>query len=216
MDLKGKKVIFLGDSITEGVGASDGEHKYTSVFERKTGAEVVNYGISGTRIAKQKTPSLYERFDLDFNGRCLSMDEDADIVVVFGGTNDFGHGDAEFGNLGDTDEYTFCGAMRSLLEKLINRYPTSTIVVMTPLHRLGEKDPFNEIGLKHHLLSEYVKAEKEIAAEYSVPVLDLWSTSGIQPMIPVQMEKYTSDGLHPNDRGHEKIADMLAAFLKAM
>ena len=31
MELKGKKIYFLGDSITEGVGASDAEHCYVSV-----------------------------------------------------------------------------------------------------------------------------------------------------------------------------------------
>ena len=30
MELKGKKIYFLGDSITEGVGASDAEHCYVS------------------------------------------------------------------------------------------------------------------------------------------------------------------------------------------
>ena len=33
MELKGKKIYFLGDSITEGVGASDTEHCYVSVFK---------------------------------------------------------------------------------------------------------------------------------------------------------------------------------------
>ena len=48
-----KKVIFLDDSITEGVGASCIENRYTDVFERLTETETKNYGIGGTRIAKQ-------------------------------------------------------------------------------------------------------------------------------------------------------------------
>ena len=51
MELKGKKIYFLGDSITEGVGASDTEHCYVSVFGKLSGAVVKNYGISATRIA---------------------------------------------------------------------------------------------------------------------------------------------------------------------
>ena len=40
MELKGKKIYFLGDSITEGVGASDTEHCYVSVFGKLSGAVV--------------------------------------------------------------------------------------------------------------------------------------------------------------------------------
>ena len=216
MELKGKKIHFLGDSITQGHGASDEAHGFVSVFGRKTGALVRNYGVGGTRIAKQKTPSQWEWFDLDFNQRADQMDADADVVVVFGGTNDFGHGDAPFGTMDDSTEFTFCGAVKCLLEKLINRYPEARIVMATPLHRLGENDPVNEIGIERPLLSEYVRAEKEIAAMYSVSVIDLWATSGIQPCVPAQKELFTADGLHPNDKGAERVADVMIAFLKTL
>ena len=57
MEIAGKTVAFLGDSITEGVGVSEISKRYTDVFGALTGAVVLNYGISGTRIAKQKNPS---------------------------------------------------------------------------------------------------------------------------------------------------------------
>ncbi len=38
------------------------------------------------------------------------MDNDADIIIVFGGTNDFGNGDAPFGEMSDRTPYTFYGA----------------------------------------------------------------------------------------------------------
>ena len=47
-----KTIAFLGDSITEGVGASSPETNYVSLVGKKTGHEVINYGVSGTRIAK--------------------------------------------------------------------------------------------------------------------------------------------------------------------
>lgn len=50
MEIVGKKVNFLGDSITEAVYAPD--TNYIKVFERKFKPAVVrNYGIGGTRIA---------------------------------------------------------------------------------------------------------------------------------------------------------------------
>ena len=54
MNLKNKTVLFLGDSITEGVGVSSADYNSVSVFQGLCGANVVNYGIGGTRIAKQK------------------------------------------------------------------------------------------------------------------------------------------------------------------
>ena len=91
MELSGKKINFLGDSITEGVGASAPDKVYHQVMLSKYGlAAARNYGISGTRYARQINPTLNEpRFDLDFCQRYAGMDDDADIVVVFGGTNDF-------------------------------------------------------------------------------------------------------------------------------
>ena len=47
MELKGKKILFLGDSITEGSGVSDINDVYWKQLEKNTGAECVGYGIGG-------------------------------------------------------------------------------------------------------------------------------------------------------------------------
>lgn len=216
METKNKRVNFLGDSITEGAGASCPENNYVSVFGRLSGAQVRNYGIGGTRIAKQHSKSDVEVWDRDFVGRVESM-EDADIVVVFGGTNDFGHGDAEIGNFESRDEYTFYGAMHSLCIKLLNKYPDGEIIFMTPLHRLSEDDKVNGIGLRNQrTLAGYVDIIKEVAAYYGLPVLDLFSMSGLQPKVDIIKELYMPDGLHPSDKGAEKIAKRLYSFISAL
>ncbi|MCQ2429463.1 MAG: SGNH/GDSL hydrolase family protein [Clostridia bacterium] len=216
MELKGKIVDFLGDSITEGSGTSGDGYRFVDVFARKTGALTRNHGIGGTRIARQIHLSQYPHWDQNYVDRADNLDPGADVIVVFGGTNDFGHGDAPFGKYEDTDDCTFCGALRTLLTKLMTKYPYATIVMMTPLHRLSENVTTNEIGLPCRPLRDYVEMEKRMAAEFSVPVLDLWSVSGIQPAIPANFIAYTADGLHPNDRGAERVADRLIAFLNAL
>ena len=214
MELQNKKVLFLGDSITEGVGASSEETCYVSVFGKITGANVKNYGISGTRIAKQRKKSDNPMFDKDFLSRVDEMDSDADIIVVFGGTNDFGHGDSTVGNFESRDEYTFYGALHSLCQRLINKYPDSEIVFLTPLHRLGEDAEINEIGIPNErTLSGYVDAIKEVAGYYGLPVLDLFRTSGLQPNLEIIREKFMPDGLHPSDAGAEKLAKRLRGLL---
>lgn len=220
MKLEGLKINFLGDSITEGYGTSCTDNIFWNVMKRDCGlAEARGYGIGGTRIARKKVKSDNPIWDLDFVKRYDEMDNDADVVVVFGGTNDFGHGDAPLGKMSDRDPYTFYGACHILFEGLINKYPDATVVVMTPLHRITEDDPrgdgkTTDEGIAP--LETYVNIIKEVAAYYSLPLLDLWSVSGIQPKVPAIKERYCPDGLHPNDRGHALIASRLAGFLMGL
>lgn len=218
MELKGKRIAFLGDSITEGHGTTSPEHIFWNILARKTGAESFGYGIGGTRIAPSRKPSPEPRWDLYFASRVEEMIPDADIVVVFGGTNDFGHSDAAFGRMEDRTEDTFYGSVHVLLQKLLEKYPESQIVVMTPLHRLSESCyDYNEMGLRCAAdLETYVNAIMEVAAYYGIPVLDLFRTSGIQPKVPAIRERFMPDGLHPSDAGHERIAERLIGFLRAL
>ncbi len=213
MELKGKKINFLGDSITEGAGASCEEKKYVGVIAKEHGAIVRNYGISGTRIAVQATPSEEPRFDLDFQRRAKEMDTDADFVVIFGGTNDYGHGDAPLGVMTDRCDNTFYGSLHLLFSDIRARFTDSKIAVLTPLHRLGEDEPTAE---GKAVLKTYVEAVREVAEYYSLPVLDLFKVSGLQPAIPVIQQKFMPDGLHPSDAGHKILADLISNFLKTL
>lgn len=216
MNLENKKVLFLGDSITEGVGTSAPEKSYVSVFAELSHARVQNYGIGGTRISRQRTPSENPVWDQDFLSRAAQMDEHADVVVVFGGTNDFGHGDAELGDFHSRSEYTFYGALHLLCQKLLQRYPQAEIVFLTPLHRGDEQDTTNGYGRKRMPLVRYVDAIIEVAGYYGLPVLDLFRTSGLQPNLPVIRDTYVPDELHPNDAGARKIAQRLMGFLSVL
>ncbi len=211
MELTSKKVYFLGDSITEGVGASSPERGYVSVFAKKSGAIVKNYGIGGTRIARQTNRACNSWDNNDFITRVEHMKDDADIVFVFGGTNDYGHGDAEIGDFNSKSEYTFYGAMHILCNKLIRKYPSAEIVFATPLHRCDEDGFPGKVPLE-----KYVEIIKEVAEFYGLPVLDLFKTSGIQPKVDIIKEKYMPDGLHPSDSGAERIAERIYGFLKSL
>ena len=216
MELKGTKINFLGDSITEGAGTSSHDKMFTMLIEREYGAICQNYGIGGTRIARQKTPTE-EKWDRDFISHVPEMDNDADIVVVFGGTNDFGHGDAPLGTMSDRTPYTFYGALHCLYTALTEKYPDVPVVILTPLHRLNEDSPKGDnkpapVGT----LKEYVNIIREVAEYYSFPVLDLYKESGLQPKVPVIQQKYVPDGLHPNDDGNAILAHKIARFLETL
>ena len=219
MELKGKKINFLGDSITEGCGASSPDKCYVSLMkEYNSLAEARNYGQGGTRIARQsemKDPN--EPRDQDFLKRMWDMDPDADVIVVFGGTNDYGNGQAPLGTIEDTEIYTFYGAVRTLCVEIIKKYPTSAIVFITPLHRWNENGglgTWKPEGVVQHPLCDYVKAIKEVCECYSVPVLDLFGAGSMPVHIQPWQGIYTVDGLHPNDKGYELLAKKLSIFLK--
>ena len=218
MKLEGIKMACLGDSITEGVGVSDLTNMYYNRIKRECGIrELYVDGIGGTRIARQLSPSENSRNDLYFIPRVDDIDEDCDLIVVFGGTNDFGHGDAPLGTPNDRTDDTFWGACHVICQKLINRFPKSQIVFMGPLHRLKEDSLYGStkpapVGT----LYDYVDILKTVTRIYSIPFLDMLQISGMTPNVKIQKKLYMPDGLHPNDAGHEKIAERLKAFLLSL
>lgn len=225
MELKGKAIAFLGDSITEGVGVENCEmNRYDNVLKRKCELRAVyNYGISGTRIAHQRKPSEIPRHDLCFCGRAFDLNPDADIIVVYGGINDYIHGDAPFGVPEDNTPETFCGAVNFLMNFLKEQYPGRTIVFMTPAHMTGfdnlvDSKP-STLPMKYpdaKPVVDYVEIVNAAGRKHGVAVLDLYHNLGIDPNDPEQSEKYTADGLHFNDEGHAVLADCLIDFLKKL
>lgn len=216
MELKGRTLNVLGDSITYGIGASCTENRFTDVLQREYGLKAVNsYGISGSRIARQQkmTDAPKERW---FASRIAEMAPDADAVLVFGGTNDYDHGDAPMGAFEDRTVDTFYGACHVLMQGLLEKYVGKPVVILTPLHRAQEGEPHNEYKETGLPLSAYREALMRTAAHYAMPVLDLYATSGIQPQNPVCRARLCPDGLHPSDEGHAVIARRIGAFLKAL
>jgi lysophospholipase L1-like esterase len=78
----GKKISILGDSILYGVGLNDRvKENISTLLQNMTGASVTNYGISGTKVSGSASNSFWNRFP--------AVSKDADLTIVFGGTNDY-------------------------------------------------------------------------------------------------------------------------------
>lgn len=208
MELKGLTINFLGDSITEGHGTTDESKVFHQLIKEKYGLNhAYNYGIGGTRIARQVVASKEKtRYDMTFELRAEIMERNVDAVVVFGGTNDFGHGDAPFGTEDSCDIYTFCGAVNSLINKLLKDYPKAKIVFMTPLHRVTENEPSKPDS---KVLVDYVNAILSICAKRGIDVIDLFKLNPLDPFDEVLVP----DGLHPSDEGHAVMAKVIAEEL---
>lgn len=214
------KINFLGDSITEGIGATKPETRYVNVVKEMLNCGVKNYGVSGTRFARQSKFSPANVWDYDFMMRMeimANIDPDADFVFVFGGTNDFGHGDAPLGKMGDNTPYTFYGATAIIAEFLLEKYGREKLCFMLPLRRYGEDSVMGDGGNKKEpgpILSEYVAAIKEVLEACDVNYIDLFN--GFIPT-PTKggASEYFVDGLHPNDLGHRMIAEKVVEYIKS-
>lgn len=215
MNLTNKNAAFLGDSITCGFGASDNGHVYHQLIKKEYKLnEVYNFGVYGSRIARQYVKSANEEFDETFLERAKRIPDDVDMVIVFGGTNDYGHGDAPLGQFSDRTVDTFYGACHVLMGYLSERFVGKPVIFMTPLHRTGEDGKMVN-GIKtEHTLRGYVEIIKETAEYYSIPVLDLFGESGMQPNIESHNKYFFTDGLHLNDKGHERLASLLGKYLE--
>ncbi len=224
MELTNKRAVFLGDSITEGSGVSDLANRYDNRLHRMLGlAETTNYGIAGTRIAHQSVPSLRPVHDLCFCGRAYRLRPDAELIIVYGGVNDYLHGDAPLGSPADGTPATFRGAVDFLIRLLKEQYPAAQLAFITPAH-CHFYDTDDDLPSPHtsktpesrRPLADYVAALESKCRQYGVPLLSLYDKLGIDPRREPDRSAYTIDGLHFNDTGHQKLAELMAEFLKSL
>ena len=234
--LSGKRVSIIGDSITYGRDASDASKIFHGVLASLSGCEINNLGVSGTCIASNTKNGLSStRFVTRATAANLAG---SDLVIVFGGTNDFSYDSKPNGNLFSetavttstyigspaigpvTDTDTFAGALHDLILTIRQNCPNVPVMFITPMHRgrYNSSDPrpsSSDRNSEGNYLYEFVNAMKEICAFYAIPVLDLYS-AGCLDFSDAQMSAvYSSANLHPNDAGHEVIGNLLYKFINA-
>ena len=207
------KINFLGDSITQGAGAERPENMYTTLVSVYFKAEECNYGIGGTRIAKQIKPTNNPDDDV-FMCRAVKLPRDADFTFVFGGTNDYGHGDAKLGTFNDRDDYTFYGAFHNLVAYMVSTFSKDKLCFVLPIPRFDQENPYGDGSKDEPIapMSAYVEAEKAVLAYYGVEYLDL-SDKFYIPTTQQDDGNLYADGLHPNAKGHRFLADCLIQYL---
>lgn len=234
---KGKKVAFLGDSITD--KQRIGTQKcYWEYLAEMLGIEAFSYGINGNQmdgLLKQAQLLLQEH------------GQETDAIIVFAGTNDFNAGvpigkwfeevkrDAPMPNGKkaertyremNTDTDTFCGRINRLMNYLKTNFPTQQIILLTPLHRgfaqFGDNNVQPEEAFtnsKGLFVNDYVQTIKEAGNVWAVPVIDLNSLSGLYPMNDSHVPYFhngETDRLHPNAEGHKRMAKTLMYQMMAL
>ena len=233
---RSKNVAFLGDSMTDTrrIGTTCVYWEYLSEL---LGIKPTVYGISGNQwdgIYKQAV-KMHE-----------AQGTAPDAILIFAGTNDFNHGipmgafftettrQTNFNgtvvtrkyrtpNLNDT---TFCGRLNKAMSYLKNNYPQQQIVILTPIHRgfarfsdknvQPDENYANGQGL---YLDAYIETLKQAASYWAVPLIDLYSISGLFPLANAQSQYFHNkdmDLLHPNATGDYRLAKTIQYQLLAL
>lgn len=230
----GKKVAFLGDSITdrEHIGT---EKNYWQFLEEMLGIEALVYGINGHQWSD--LPEQAEKLKEEEGDR-------VDAIIIFAGTNDY-YADVPLGEwyscqpqkttvsgpetdirirrIFQMDGSCFRGRINMVMNYLKTEFPEQQIILLTPIHRgyarfgdgnIQPEESFpNNLGL---YIDDYVQVIKEAANVWAVPVIDLNSISGLFPLNKSH-ERYFNDKetdlLHPNSEGHFRMAKALACQL---
>ena len=212
---KGKRVAYLGDSITDPRN-SGSKKKYWGFLEDWLQITPYVYGISGRQwndIPRQADKCYEEHGD------------SIDAIIIFIGTNDYNAG-VPLGVWYDEREDSVMAGIHEQKHHVKRRYPTKQIVVLTPIHRAGfyandknwqpTEEWANGCG---EFVSAYVQASREAADVWAVPVIDWASSSGLFPLMDEHVQYFANgdrDRLHPNDKGHERLARTLMQQLLAL
>jgi len=219
------KICLFGDSISKGVIIDEIHDRY--IMTKRSFAniltageetlDVTNYSMLGCTI--QKGRSLIERHIRDV--------ENCEITVLEYGGNDSDHNWAEVAENPNTEHLPktpideFVKDYRDIVEKLS---AMGKRIIMLNLPPIDEHKYFDWIsrGLcKENILKwlggsdEYIYRFHEIynvqacniASEYRLPLIDIRSAF-------LRMRNYSdclcSDGIHPNEKGHELIAKTIS------
>ena len=240
-DLKGKKLCFLGDSITEAYGIKPGD-RYFDLLSKKYGFNAYGYGICGARFE-----GLYDQAQKMY----AEHGDDVDAIFIFAGTNNY-NGSTPLGEwfniekadvvrlrnpdgtprlietrlkrTVNTNPSTYRGAISRLLSFLKEHYGTKRIILMTPLHRAyaefgNENIQYNELYSNGQMLfiDDYVRDIKTAAELFACELIDLFSVSGMYPLADCSAKAYfintETDRLHPNEAGHKVIAEAIERYL---
>lgn len=163
--------------------------------------------------------------------RYAFMGDDADVVIVAAGTNDFQYNWTNVGTMEDRTIDTFYGALHVTCLGLLAKFFKKPIIFMTPIKRAqtvtdsdadtdahkggsyGNVDSENLFGLT---LGDYAEIIKEVCRYYSIPVIDMYSNSILNPSLSSQSSLFDNWKTHPFQEGHDIMARYIVGQVRAI
>lgn len=237
----GKRIAYIGDSVTDpNQGGGQVTHYWQFLADWLHSTPLV-YAVSGYEWshAVGLTDKLHQEVGEDVDAIIVFLgtnDYNNDLPLGCWFTEkpeqvQRGKGGKEFQDVRmhrslSMDKSTVRGRINVAMKHLKELYPTKQIILLTPLHRgyaffgNGNRQPSedyrNEQGL---YIDHYVDAIAEAAHVWAVPVIDIYSLSGLLPTMPSQRQYFCdekNDQLHPNTQGHQRLAKTLLTQLSSL
>ena len=189
---KNKTIVAFGDSILAGWGWKEGTGIIQPLKEKYTDATWINKAESGANMAVTSNPS-----HTPIVTQIKNYTGAADAIIFDGGVNDINSsipvGSIESGYDASYNTRTFCGALESALQHIMDKYPLAVKLYIIP-HSFAKDNSYVD--------SIYSKAI-EICDKWNMPYLDMRKCSQIA-MTSKNKSKYTrnansgvGDGVHP-------------------
>jgi lysophospholipase L1-like esterase len=199
MNLKPKKIIFFGDSITQ-AGVQPGG--YVDLI--KKALDPAKYEVIGAGIGGNKVYDLYLRMEDDV------LNKKPDVVVIYIGVNDVWHKQS---SRTGTDYDKFIRFYEALIKKIQGN--GASVVLCTPAVIGEKKNNANEMDAD---LDKYSGAIRDIAAKNNLPLCDLRTIFKTYDAEHNTEDKekgvLTSDGVHLNAKGNQTLADKLLPLVQ--
>lgn len=191
---KGKTIVAFGDSILAGWGWKEGTGIIQPLKEKYPNATWINKAESGANMAVTSSPA-----HTPIVTQIKNYTGAADAIIFDGGVNDINSsipvGSIESGYDASYNTGTFCGALESALQHIMDTYPLALKLYIIP-HSFAKDNSYVD--------SIYSKAI-EICKKWNMPCLDMRTYSQIA-MTSANKEAYTynpnskkGDGVHPNE-----------------
>lgn len=194
-----KKICLIGDSIT----ALPEAEFWKDNIKLLGFNEIVSLAVSGATITtgNQERGTFHTQVD---------SAPIADVYLVWGGVNDF-VANSEIGNIKSLSTDTVYGSVKSIINKLQIKNLGAEIFFFTPLPQFWNGSSGADANSKGYCLMDYSEAIQQVCGMFSIPILDLTSSSGINKY---NHALYLKDGVHPNKKGYEKILPLFYEFFR--
>lgn len=204
----GSIAVFVGDSITQGYGASNNDHRFSTLVAKRLGLTEKNYSRHGAGWT-QRSPQADGLTGPQLVRNAVSDDSynhnDVALVVVQFGINDnnMNHFDGIISSNLIALQNSFPKARYLLLNTLTGGYTNSTQYNKPSTGGDGNGENMSVFGMGNVISETNMQAA---ATKFSV--LQAWSWFS---MAGGARSIYTTDNLHPNDTGHSKVANYIAS-----
>ncbi|ODU00465.1 MAG: lysophospholipase [Planctomycetes bacterium SCN 63-9] len=201
------RVVALGDSITKGVREGvRPEETFEVQAERALKAEGLNIEFVNVGIGGERTDQARKRLESVLALRPR-------IVTIMYGTNDSYVDQGATASRISVQEYR--DNLKAIVEELL-RNGVEPILMTEP--RWAAVGPKNGLGENPNVrLIPFMEACRAVARECRVPLVDHFARWTEAEARGQTIGEWTTDGCHPNPRGHREIADTLRpALLEAV